>query len=122
MKKLKLPKNKTLNLSINGHDYDIRFISGAKADFGSDDSEILGAISMRSCEIILEHSMKDSKILEVLCHEVMHAITYGTSLEMTETQVQVVANNLYQLGFGDYLWKKSGGNYDSKLRRNNKKS
>jgi|TARA_R110000796_G_scaffold66512_2_gene152980 hypothetical protein len=122
MKKLKLPKNRTLNLSINGHDYDIRFISGAKADFGSGDSEILGAISMRNCEIILEHSMKDSKILEVLCHEVMHAITYGTSLEMTETQVQVVANNLYQLGFGDYLWKKSGGNYDSKLRRNNKES
>ena len=122
MKTLKLPQNKTLELSINGHDYDIRFISGAKADFGSDDGEILGAISMRSCDIILEHDMKDSKILEVLCHEVMHAITYGTSLEMTETQVQVVANNLYQLGFGDYLWKKAGGKYDSKLRRNNKKS
>ena len=77
---------------------------------------------MRNCDIILEHDMKDSKILEVLCHEVMHAITYGTSLEMTETQVQVVANNLYQLGFGEYLWKKSGGKYDSKLRRNNKES
>ena len=66
--------------------------------------------------------LPQNKTLGLLCHEVMHAITYGTSLEMTETQVQVVANNLYQLGFGEYLWKKSGGKYDSKLRRNNKES
>ena len=37
------------------------------------------------------------------------------SLDMTETQVQVLANSLYQMGFGDYLWKKAGGKYDSKL-------
>jgi hypothetical protein len=115
MKKLKIPKNKELMLSINGHEYNIRFVSGKKADYGSNEGEILGAISMSNCEIILEHNMKDSKILEVLCHEIMHAITFGTSLEMTETQVQVVSNNLYQLGFGDYLWKKAGGKYDSKL-------
>jgi hypothetical protein len=70
---------------------------------------------MRNCDIIIERNMKESKILEVLCHEVIHAITYGTSLEMTETQVQVVANNLYRLGFGNYLWEQSGGKYDSKL-------
>ena len=112
VKTLKIP-SKTLKLSINGHLYLIRFISGSKAEFGTDDLEILGAISMRNCEIILEAHMKDSKILEVLCHEVMHAITYGTSLEMSETQIQVVANSLYQLGFGNYLWEKSGGKYDS---------
>ena len=43
----------------------------------------------------------------------MHGITFGTSLEMSETQVQVVANSLYRLGFGNYLWEKSGGKYDS---------
>ena len=102
MKKLKKLKNKTMMLPINGHEYIIRFISGVK-------------ISMRNCEIVLEHDMKDSKLLEVLIHEVLHGITHGSSLEMTETQVQVLANSLYQLGFGDYLWKKAGGKYDSKL-------
>ena len=115
VKKLKKLKNKTMMLPINGHEFSIRFISGAKVDLGSIDSEILGAISMRNCEIVLEHDMKDSKLLEVLIHEVLHGITHGTSLEMTETQVQVLANSLYQLGFGDYLWKKAGGKYDSKL-------
>jgi len=113
-KKLKLSK-KPLNLTINGHSYNIRFVEGRKAEYGSNDTEILGAISMRNCDIIIERNMKESKILEVLCHEVIHAITYGTSLEMTETQVQVVANNLYRLGFGNYLWEQSGGKYDSKL-------
>jgi len=102
-------------LPINGHNYSIRFISGAKVDLGSIDSEILGAISMRNCEIVLEYDMKDSKLLEVLIHEVLHGITHGSSLDMTETQVQVLANILYQMGFGDYLWKKAGGKYDSKL-------
>jgi hypothetical protein len=113
MQKLKKKTNKPLSLDINGHNYEIRFISGAKTDFGAEDTEILGAVSMRKCEILLEHDMKDSKILEVLCHEVIHAITFGTSLEMTETQVQVMANNLFRLGFGNYLWEKSGGKYDS---------
>jgi len=122
MKKLKKLKSKTMMLPINGHNYSIRFISGAKVDLGSIDSEILGAISMRNCEIVLEHDMKDSKLLEVLIHEVLHGITHGSSLDMTETQVQVLANSLYQMGFGDYLWKKAGGKYDSKLWCNNKKS
>ena len=115
VKKLKKLKNKTMMLPINGHEFSIRFISGAKVDLGSTDSEILGAISMRNCEIVLEHDMKDSKLLEVLIHEVLHGITHGSSLDMTETQVQVLANSLYQIGFGDYLWKKAGGKYDSKL-------
>ena len=102
-----------MKLPINGHEYTIRFVSGAKVDLGSDESEILGAISMRNCEIVLEHEMKDSKLLEVFIHEVLHGITHGSSLEMTETQVQVLANSLYQLGFGEYLWKKAGGKYDS---------
>ena len=112
MKILKIP-NKPLKLAINGHIYTIRFISGSKAHFGSNDTEILGAISMRNCEIRIEAEMKQSKILEVLCHEVIHGITYGTSLEMSETQVQVISNSLYQLGFGNYLWEKAGGKYDS---------
>ena len=109
---LKIPK-KNLNLQINGHKYDIRFIEGKKAMYGTDDMEILGAVSMRNCDIIIERNMKHTKILEVLCHEVIHGITYGTSLEMSETQVQVISNSLYQLGFGNYLWEKAGGKYDS---------
>ena len=112
MKKIQIPK-KPLKLQINSHDYRIRFIEGKKAEYGTDGTEILGAISMRNCDIIVERDMKDSKILEVLCHEVVHAITYGTSLEMSETQVQVMANSLFSLGFGNYLWEKSGGKYDS---------
>ena len=45
----------------------------------------------------------------------LHAVTYGTSLDISETQVQVIANSFYQLGVGNYLWEKSGGEYDSKL-------
>jgi len=116
IKNLKIPKNNDyypLVLPINGHLYTIRFIEGKKASYGTDDMEILGAVSMRNCEIILERYMEHSKILEVLCHEVIHALTHGTSLEMTETQVQVIANSLYQLGVGNFLWEKSGGKYDS---------
>ena len=63
VEKTKEDKNKTMKLPINGHEYTIRFISGAKVDLGSDESEILGAISMRNCEIVLEHEMKDIKLL-----------------------------------------------------------
>ena len=111
-KKLKIP-SKPLTLNINDHDYTVRFIEGGKAEYGSDEVEILGAISMRNCDIIVERDMKQSKILEVLIHEVLHGITYGTSLGLTETQVQVVANSLFKLGFGEYLWTKMGGKYDS---------
>ncbi len=111
-KKLRIP-NKPCSLEINGHDYRVRFIEGDKAQYGTDDVEILGAISMRNCEIIVEREMKDSKILEVLTHEVLHAITYGTSLGLTETQVQVLANSLFKLGYGNYLWETMGGKYDS---------
>ena len=111
-KKLKIP-NKPLSLNINDHNYTVRFIEGGKAEFGSDEVEILGAISMRNCDIIVERDMEHSKILEVLIHEVLHGITYGTSLGLTETQVQVVANSLFKLGFGQYLWEKMGGKYDS---------
>tara|TARA_B100000131_G_scaffold276743_1_gene280130 strand:- start:295 stop:639 length:345 start_codon:yes stop_codon:yes gene_type:complete len=114
MKILRIPK-KPLSLEINGHIYTIRFIEGGKAEYGTEDCEILGAVSMRKCDIILERDMKHSKILEVLCHEVLHAITHGTSLNISETQVQVIANSLYQLGVGNYIWEKSGGEYDSKL-------
>ena len=102
-----------MTLEINNHVYTIRFIEGRKAEYGTEESEILGAISMRNCDIIIERDMADSKILEVLIHEVMHGITYGTSLGLTETQVQVMANSLFRLGFGNYLWEKMGGKYDS---------
>tara|TARA_R100001163_G_scaffold65003_2_gene60710 strand:- start:1138 stop:1473 length:336 start_codon:yes stop_codon:yes gene_type:complete len=110
--KLQIPK-KQMTLEINNHVYTIRFIEGRKAEYGTEESEILGAISMRNCDIIIERDMADSKILEVLIHEVMHGITYGTSLGLTETQVQVMANSLFRLGFGNYLWEKMGGKYDS---------
>ena len=86
-KKLRIP-NKPCSLEINGHDYRVRFIEGDKAQYGTDDVEILGAISMRNCEIIVEREMKDSKILEVLTHEVLHAITYGTSLAIQDEKVE----------------------------------
>jgi hypothetical protein len=111
-KKLKIP-SKPLSLDINNHNYTVRFIEGEKAQYGSDEVEILGAISMRNCDIIVEREMQDSKILEVLIHEVLHGVTYGTSLGLTETQVQVLANSLFKLGFGEYLWNKMGGQYDS---------
>ena len=112
LKKLKIPDS-PFELEINDHKYSVRFIEGRKAEYGSDDSEILGAISMRNCDIIVEQDMADSKILEVLIHEVLHAITYGTSLGLTETQVQVLANSLYRLNFGQYLWERMGGQYDT---------
>jgi hypothetical protein len=111
-KKLKIPDS-PFDLEINDHNYTVRFIEGRKAEYGSDDAEILGAISMRNCDIIIEKDMVDSKILEVLIHEVLHGITYGTSLGLTETQVQVLANSLYRLNFGEYLWTRMGGEYDS---------
>ena len=41
----------------------IRFVlsKDSKAEYGSDDAEILGAISMRNCDIIIERDMVDSK-------------------------------------------------------------
>ena len=37
VKKLKKLKNKTMMLPINGHEFSIRFISGAKVDVGAMD-------------------------------------------------------------------------------------
>jgi hypothetical protein len=44
---------------------------------------------------------------ETLIHEVLHAIFYNTGLEHDEKQIEAISNGLFQLGIGDYLWKKS---------------
>jgi len=37
----------------------------------------------------------------------LHAIHYNTGLEHDERTIEAISNGLFQLGVGDYLWKKS---------------
>ena len=57
--------------------------------------------------ILINEGIEKTRKLETLIHEILHAICYNTGLEHDERQIEALSNGLFQLGIGEYLWKKS---------------
>ena len=58
-------------------------------------------------KLIINEGIEKTRKLETLIHEILHAICYNTGLEHDERQIEALSNGLFQLGIGEYLWKKS---------------
>ena len=95
---------KAIELNIGGHDYKIIEIP-LKHEDGS--KELYGRHLVKENVILINKDIAESRKKETLIHEVLHAIFYNTGLEHDERQIEAISNGLFQLGVGEYLWKKS---------------
>jgi hypothetical protein len=91
-------------LNIGGHPYEILT---SKLEHEDRNKELYGRHLVKENVILINEDIAPSRIEETLIHEVLHAIFYNTGLEHNERQIEAISNGLYQLGVGDYLWKKS---------------
>ncbi len=69
-----------------------------------DHSNLLGREDSKHYEIFINRDLKAKE--NTLLHEVVHAIVNMNSLELTEAQINVIANNLHPLvkkSFKKYL-------------------
>jgi|TARA_R110002050_G_scaffold81421_3_gene174083 Zn-dependent peptidase ImmA (M78 family) len=101
---VKMGKNKSMKLDIGGHVYKIVVLPLEHED---SDKELYGRHLVKENIILINEGIEQSRKLETLIHEVLHAICYNTGLEHNERQIEALSNGLFQLGIGEYLWKTS---------------
>ena len=95
---------KAMELNIGGHLYKIVELPLEHED---NDKELYGRHLVKDNIILINEGIEKSRKLETLIHEILHAICYTTGLEHDERQIEALSNGLFQLGIGEYLWKKS---------------
>ena len=95
---------KERNLVIGGHNYDIVIKPLEHKERGK---VLYGRHSVRENTILINEEVTHSRQVETLIHEVLHAIYFNCGLEHDERVIDSLSNGLYQLGVGDYLWKKT---------------
>jgi len=101
---VKMSNKKAMELNIGGHLYKIVELPLEHED---NDKELYGRHLVKDNIILINESIEKSRKLETLIHEILHAICYNTGLEHDERQIEALSNGLFQLGIGEYLWKKS---------------
>lgn len=99
-----MAKEKAMELNIGGHNYKIIELPLEHEDEGK---ELYGRHLVKDNIILINKDIEQSRKLETLVHEILHAIHYNTGLEHDERAIEAISNGLFQLGVGDYLWKKS---------------
>ena len=88
-------------LDICGHLYQIRQVYNLRTH---DSGEKAWGRVNNSLQIIeLEKDVSVSRLGEALIHEILHAIDTSVDCGLTEQRVQILANCLNQLGFGEHL-------------------
>lgn len=97
-------KKETLGLNIGGHKY---IICVDKLEMEEPDRELYGRHLVKDNIILINSDIEESRKQETLIHEVLHAIHYNCGLEHNERHIEAVSNGLFQLGIGEFLWKKS---------------
>lgn len=97
-------KKKDMHLHIGGHDYTIVELPLEHED---NDKELYGRHLVRDNVILINQDINISRKKETLLHEVLHSIFFNYGLEHDERVIDSISNGLFQLGIGDYLWKKS---------------
>ena len=91
-------------INIGGHEYEI-LVTELKHE--NPRKELYGRHEVKENIIYINDEIAASRMQETLIHEVLHAIFYNTGLEHDERKIEAISNGLFQLGIGDYLWKKS---------------
>ena len=99
-----MAKEKAMELNIGGHNYKIIELPLEHEDEGK---ELYGRHMVKDNIILINKDIEQSRKLETFIHEILHAIHYNTGLEHDERAIEAISNGLFQLGVGDYLWKKS---------------
>tara|TARA_R100000234_G_scaffold33593_1_gene19747 strand:- start:344 stop:637 length:294 start_codon:yes stop_codon:yes gene_type:complete len=93
-----------MKLNIGGHNYNIECL-----DLQHEDSskELYGRHLVRNSEILINNKINKERQEETLIHEIIHAILVNAGHEHDEGIIDALSNGLFQLGVGDYLWKKA---------------
>ena len=92
------------HIKICGHYYEVKFVENLTDSSG--DRHAWGRIHPANQIIEIEANCKNSKKKESLVHEVIHAIEASVDLGLNELEISVLANALFQLGFGELLIEK----------------
>ena len=99
-----MSNKKPMKLNVGGHLYKIAELPLKHED---DTKELYGRHLVKENVILINSEIDISRKYETLVHEILHAICYNTWLEHDERQIDALSNGLFQLGIGEYLWKKS---------------
>ncbi len=93
-----------MSLNLGGHQYKI-LVQELEAIEAS--KVLYGQHLVEHNIILINENIDQSRKEETLIHEVLHAIHYNTGLEHSERTIEAISNGLFQLGIGEYLWKKA---------------
>tara|TARA_R100000458_G_C8021962_1_gene81296 strand:- start:59 stop:358 length:300 start_codon:yes stop_codon:yes gene_type:complete len=96
--------SKKMSLNLGGHQYKI-LVQELEAIEAS--KVLYGQHLVEHNIILINENIDQSRKEETLIHEVLHAIHYNTGLEHSERTIEAISNGLFQLGIGEYLWKKA---------------
>tara|TARA_B100000029_G_scaffold206875_1_gene204627 strand:+ start:522 stop:830 length:309 start_codon:yes stop_codon:yes gene_type:complete len=101
-------KNKSMGMNIGGHNY---IIILEELCAGEQDKVLYGRHLVEDNIILINSKIEKSRQQETLIHEILHSIHYNCGLEHDERTIEAISNGLFQLGIGDYLWKKAQKGY-----------
>ncbi len=90
-------------IKVCGHLLDVVLVDGLYSHEGH---HAWGRFNCELQRIELEYNQPVSKLGETLIHEILHAIESSIDLDLDELKIQVLANSLNQLGFGNHLLNK----------------
>ena len=96
--------DKDMKLNIGGHIYSI---VECELNHKESDKELYGRHLVKDNIILINESIQESRQYETLMHEILHAIFYNYGLDHDESRIDAISNGLFQLGVGEFLWKKS---------------
>ena len=96
-------KCRDTRIVIGGHDYRIIFTDLQHLD---ETKEFYGRHEVKDNIIYINQNIEESRQKETLIHEILHALHFNYGLEHKEGYIDALSNGLFQLGMGEYLWKK----------------
>ncbi len=102
-------------IKICGTEYTIQRVKDLHTDSGLLDGII--TYSDASIRLGTQITSKD-RLVETFLHEVVHGIDTSLKLDMSEENVQRMANALHQMGVSHFLWRKANG----QVKKNSSKS
>jgi Zn-dependent peptidase ImmA (M78 family) len=90
-------------IDIGGHIYTV-----VPTELTHEDStrELYGRHEVKENVIYINKNIHESRQQETLIHEILHAIYFNCGLKHDEQYIDAISNGLFQLGIGEYIWKK----------------
>jgi|TARA_R110002020_G_scaffold3284_2_gene14892 Zn-dependent peptidase ImmA (M78 family) len=100
---IKNKKSRDTRIAIGGHEYEVIF-TGLRHEDST--KELYGRHEVKDNIIYINENIHPSRQKETLIHEILHALHFNYGLQHSEGYIDALSNGLFQLGMGDYLWKK----------------